>query len=188
MTASFDKIKDYNYCYNYNVKRRDLVTFKLGVQINCSRKKLWGLLISPGHLILTHPYCKEHIAEKWGVLGATDLLVFNNEKQKEREVIYMDKHFFILQLTQGDTGNDIKVKFETHELANEKCELFMTVSLDSFKNIPRPIWWLYAKLKLLPSYELYISSVIKGYKYYLEKNEEVTEDQFGYHPYYSKKK
>jgi hypothetical protein len=186
--TNLNRIKNYNYDYNYNIKRRDLATFKIGIQIDCPQDKLWNLLKTPEHLKLTHPYCKDHTAETWGVVGAKDVLLFNNDNKVRRKVIVMDEHFFILSLIQDEKKeNDIKVKFEAHKLNDNKCELYMTVSVDSFKKIPRPIWWLYARLKLVPSYDLYISSVIKGYKHYLETGEVVTKNQFGYHPAYSSK-
>ncbi len=183
---NIDRIKNYSYQFNYNIKRRDIATFKKGIQINCPQEKLWDLLRTPEHLKLTHPYCKDHIAEKWGVVGAKDTLVFNNDNKVIREVLFLDDHFFILSLTQVEKPeNDIKVKFEAHKLLDDKCELYMTVSVDSFRKIPRPIWWLYAKYKVAPSYDLYIGSVIEGYKYYLETGEVVQKNQFGYHKEYS---
>lgn len=183
---NIDRIENFNYQYTYNIKSRDLATFKIGIKINCPQQKLWDLLRSPEHLKLTHPYCKDHIAENWGELGAKDKLIFNNDNFINRTVIHMNHHFFILSLIQNEKKeNDIKVKFEAHELINDQCELYMTVSVDSFKKIPRPIWWFYAKYKLVPSYDLYISSVIKGYKYYLETGKTVKKNQFGYHKDYS---
>lgn len=183
---NINRITNYNYQYSYNIKRRDLATFKIGIRINCSQEKLWEILRTPEHLKLTHPYCKDHVAKEWGVLGAQDKLVFNNDNFINRTVIHMDKHFFILSLVQNEKKeNDIKVKFEAHEINDNQSELYMTVSVDSFKKIPRPIWWIYARYKLVPSYDLYISSVIKGYKHYLETGEVVTKNQFGYHPSYS---
>ena len=183
---NIDRIQNFNYQYTYNIRRRNISTFKMGIKINCPQQKLWDLLRTPEHLKLTHPYCKDHIAEKWGVVGAKDTLVFNNGNTVIREVIHMDDHFFILSLTQMEKkDNDIKVKFEAHQLINDQSELYMTVSIDSYRKIPRPIWWLYAKFIVVPSYDLYIRAVIKGYKYYLETGETVRKNQFGYHKGYS---
>jgi hypothetical protein len=184
--SNIERLKSYNYNYSYNIKRRDLATFKIGIQINCSQEKLWNLLRTPQHLKVTHPYCKDHVAKEWGIVGAVDRLIFNNDNFVNRTLIEMDDHFFILSLIQDEKKeNDIKVKFEAHKLLDDKCELYMTVSVDSFKKIPRPIWWLYSRFKIVPSYDLYISSVIKGYKYYLETGKSVKKNQFGYHPDYS---
>ena len=180
--------KNLDFEYLYNIKTSALISFNIGIDINCSQQKLWNLLRAPQHLKLTHPYCKDHIAKKWGDVGDKHLLIFNSGIKVIREITEMGTDFFLLNLIQDEIEeNEIKVRFEARQLTDEKCRLNMTLSMDSYKKMPELNWTSYANSELVPGYELYLSSVVLGYKYYLENNEAVVKNQFGYHSNYSTK-
>lgn len=180
--------KNYSNCcdFRYNVADRKKVCFKMTVQISCSNDKLWSLLKEPGHLAKTHPFCKTHKADFWGIKGASDEVMFYNGNTIVRTIDEIDDFFYVLKLVQNENkSNNLTVRVEAKSLSKKSCSLTFKIELDSFRKIPRPIWWLYYRKRLARKYELYLGSVVKGYKFYLEEEKPVVKNQFGFHKDYS---
>ena len=138
------------------------------IKIEYSIKKLWDLLTSPQHLIKVHPLCTSHQTEEWIGIGSKDIVIYKNGGQRNRTVIDWDTEKLLRLTVEEDFNHQESIVSYHLKKVNDTCELCIQVETEAYKNIPRPIWKLYAKLFLLPQHKKYFGGLLSGFANYKE--------------------
>ncbi|WP_121667712.1 hypothetical protein [Mesonia aquimarina] len=172
------------FLYNINTRRAFFIQGK--IEINYTKEKIWHIITQPGHLENYHPYCKKHIkTTSWKQIGDTDQGFFYSGKSMKREVIDWQEEKSYKVKIDNDDENLSEVKFSIESKTTEISIFTIEIFTDSYKKIPRPIWYFFAFIFLVPSYKKYLNSILKGLKYYSETGKKVSKNQFGSHKIFS---
>lgn len=171
--------------YSCHYDTRNDFRIKGEIVINENSKKLWKIITEPGHLKQFHPFCKKHEHVKWQGVGDKDAPQLYSGKITYREIVKWEEGIgFQIKMNNGD-GNSISVDFFVAEDFGGSVKFGIEIKTDSYRKTPRPIWKWFAKKKLLPSYEIYLHSILNGLKYFAETGIRVERNQFGSHPKFS---
>jgi len=168
--------------FSVNTKSRKEVVFSGAIEIKVSLERLWEVLNEKGHLKNFHPFCKNHWGESLGKVGDHDKAEFYNGKIVNRELIEKE-NYQILKLRLLDENKMVTiVTFTINNLNQDNCELIVNINSRAYKNVPRPIFYFYARRKLRKLYNIYLNSLLNGVKYFAETGVKVQKNQFGGHP------
>ena len=172
---------------SYNIKSRDKFQISNVIQIQASQKKIWEIITEPGHLKNFHPFCEKHKRVKWEGIGDRDAPQLYSGKITYRKIIKWEKEKgFQIEMDNGD-GNITYVEFYLVEVLGPSIRFGIDIKTDSYRKIPRFMWNWFARKKLIPSYEIYLYSILNGLKYFAETGIPVKRNQFGSHPKFSPK-
>lgn len=168
--------------YTYNIKSRKLFEIKGGLPINAPAKRLWETITTPGHLELFHPFVKEHRkSDDWKGIGGRDSGVFHNGGERHREIVEWDEgNSYRIKMDNND-GHDTQVRFAIKRISKNKAGFSISISKNSFRKIPRLLWPVLARWRILPLHKKYLFSVLNGLAYYSETGKKVKKNQFGRH-------
>ena len=147
--------------------------------------KVWGAISMPGNLELCHPFCAQNPVEVWPGEGSRDEVHYLNGLVFERRFCqWIDGVGYDLKI--GMSGGSMSfVSWRIVPLDNHNCTLSITVYPHLFQNIPFTIRWLPYILYIGPKLRSYLSSVTKGFEWYVFRGEPVPRNQFGTHPWFS---
>ena len=152
--------------------------------IHCKRSKLWKTISSESNLELFHPFCKTNNIIIWPGDKSEDILVYLNGRTMRRKFIFWEKNFgydlFINQMGFESSLVSWRIKDE-----NEGSRITISVWPYLFNKGNKVFNWFPFKFFVHPSLEKYLSSVLKGLKYYLENDKKIKKNQFGLHRWFS---
>ena len=152
--------------------------------IHCKRSKLWKTISSESNLELFHPFCKKNNIITWPGDNSEDILVYLNGMTMRRKFVFWEKNFgydlFIYQMGFEPSFVSWRVKEE-----NEGSIITISVWPYLFNKGNKVFNWFPYKLFVRPNLEKYLSSVLKGLKYYLENDKKIKKNQFGLHRWFS---
>ena len=148
-------------------------------------QEVWKLISSPGNLIQFHPYCSKNPVMKWQEENSRDEVHYYSGLVYEREFYdWIDRTGYDLLI--GKRGGERSlVSWRLKEIDSSKCMISIEVRsafMLRYAKIMRifvHIFWLRPKL-----YQ-YLSSVTKGIKWKMESGQNVSQNQFGLHPWFS---
>ena len=153
--------------------------------ITAPAEKVWNVISMPGNLEPCHPFCAKNLVEVWSGEGSRD------------EVRYLSGWIFEWQFYQwiDGVGYDLEIgrpggskSFVSWRIVpsdNHNCTLKITVYPHILQNIPSAIRWLPHILYIGPMLRSYLSSVTRGFEWYVSRGEPVPRNQFGEHPWFS---
>ena len=152
--------------------------------IHCKRSKLWKTISSESNLELFHPFCKTNNIIIWPGDKSEDILVYLNGRTMRRKFIFWENNFgydlFINQMGFESSLVSWRIKDE-----NEGSRITISVWPYLFNKGNKVFNWFPFKFFVHPSLEKYLSSVLKGLKYYLENDKKIKKNQFGLHRWFS---
>ena len=152
--------------------------------IHCKRSKLWKTISSESNLELFHPFCKTNNIIIWAGDKSEDILVYLNGRTMRRKFIFWENNFgydlFINQMGFESSLVSWRIKDE-----NEGSRITISVWPYLFNKGNKVFNWFPFKFFVHPSLEKYLSSVLKGLKYYLENDKKIKKNQFGLHRWFS---
>ena len=152
--------------------------------IHCKRSKLWKTISSESNLELFHPFCKTNNIIIWPGDKSEDILVYLNGRTMRRKFIFWENNFgydlFINQMGFEPSLVSWRIKDE-----NEGSRITISVWPYLFNKGNKVFNWFPFKFFVHPSLEKYLSSVLKGLKYYLENDKKIKKNQFGLHRWFS---
>ena len=152
--------------------------------IHCKRSKLWKTISSESNLELFHPFCKKNNIITWSGYNSEDILVYLNGRTMRRKFVFWEEDFgydlFINQVGFEPSLVSWRVQDE-----NEGSIITISVWPYLFNKGKKAVNWFPFKLFVHPSLEKYLSSVLKGLKYYLENDKKIKKNQFGIHQWFS---
>tara|TARA_B100000989_G_scaffold93889_1_gene68221 strand:- start:2218 stop:2733 length:516 start_codon:yes stop_codon:yes gene_type:complete len=152
--------------------------------IHCKRSKLWKTISSESNLELFHPFCKTNNIIIWPGDKSEDILVYLNGRTMRRKFIFWENNFgydlFINQMGFESSLVSWRIKDE-----NEGSRITISVWPYLFNKGNKVFNWFPFKFFVHPSLEKYLSSVLRGLKYYLENDKKIKKNQFGLHRWFS---
>tara|TARA_B100000886_G_C20392014_1_gene478675 strand:- start:73 stop:588 length:516 start_codon:yes stop_codon:yes gene_type:complete len=152
--------------------------------IHCKRSKLWKTISSESNLELFHPFCKTNNIIIWPGDKSEDILVYLNGRTMRRKFIFWENNFgydlFINQMGFESSLVSWRIKDE-----NKGSRITISVWPYLFNKGNKVFNWFPFKFFVHPSLEKYLSSVLRGLKYYLENDKKIKKNQFGLHQWFS---
>jgi hypothetical protein len=163
-----------------NFKSRQCVTIQGEIEINTNLKTVWNAITEAGHLKKIHPYCKSHHSTQWNAVGCKDSGMFYSGIKLFREIIaYKEHEFYTVKVTHKNNLETF-VTFTVQEITAKKIKLSITINSNSYKRIPRPLWFVFVGQKVHKFLRFYLYSLLSGTAFYSETGIAVTRNQFGH--------
>ena len=132
----------------------------------------------------SHPFLADNPIERWGGADSRD------EVHYLRGLVYQRK---FRQWHDGD-GFDLEICHRHKPIAwvswrimpsnDDTALLRITVYPYGLQKQPLPVRWLPHLTVVRPRLRSYLSSVVRGFKWYVEEGESVPRMQFGRHPWF----
>ena len=155
-------------------------------RIPAPAEKVWEVIAMPGNLEPCHPFCTSNPVHSWPGPDSRD------------EVHYLSGWVFERQFVNWieGTGYDLEIgrkggarSFVSWRIAPENdrtCILEITVYPQLIDGLPNALQWIPHWLRIRPYLKSYLSSVVRGFEWYITRGERVPRDHFGKHPWFSK--
>lgn len=153
--------------------------------IEAPAAKVWDVISMPGNLELCHPFCKRNPVQVWPGPESRDEVHYLSGWIYERRFIqWIEGVGYDLEIGRRDGGTSF-VSWRVSPANEQKCTLSITVFPHALQNVPLAFRWLPHMLRLRPMLKSYLSSVGKGFEWYVIRGEPVPRDHFGKHPWFS---
>ena len=153
--------------------------------IRASGPDLWRIIASPDSLLKSHPFLADNPVSQWNKADSRD------EVHYLRGLVYRRE---FRQWHEGE-GYDLEifhrkrpvswVSWRVMPCGDDAARLRITVfpyALQGKRGLKR---WVPFVFVLRPRLRAYLTSVVDGFKWYVEKEEPVPRNQFGTHPWFS---
>ena len=163
-------------------------SISVDININCSKKKLWKFISSPGYLNLCHPFCKHNKVIKWDHKKHSDELIYLNGLKYIRNFYKWNEKSGYSLLIGEENNKKSKVIWEiieNNKTQNNKTNLKITVFPYFMRKYPKLISDIPYILYIKPRLTKYLESVTQGIKWYIEEKKSVPRNYFGRHPWFS---
>lgn len=148
-------------------------------------ERVWEVISTPGNLELCHPFCARNPVTAWPGDGSRDEVhylsgwVFERRFRRWIEGIGYD-----LEIGRRD-GRTSFVSWRIAPGEDAGCTLMITVYPFLLQNVPLVARWLPHLLYVRPRLGSYLSSVVRGFEWYVTRGQPVARNQFGEHPWFS---
>ena len=150
-----------------------------------SSERLWEAISRPGNLELGHPYCARNPVLKWPGADAHDEVHYLGGMVLERHFLrWVDGVGYDLEIGRPG-GRRSVVAWRILPEGDDAATLDITVYPAPLQRLPVIVRWLPHRLRLRPPLEQYLSSVVRGFEWFVTRGEPVPRNQFGYHPWFS---
>ena len=146
---------------------------------------VWDVISRQGNLKLCHPFCESNPVDKWEGSKSIDYVnYYNGVKYQRIFTNWIDGQGYDLLIGRKN-GEKSKVTWRINKLNNKSCELKITIyphDIIKYSNIIKP---LINSLYVRPMLRKYLSSVLRGFQYYVITGKPVQKNQFGNHKWFS---
>ena len=154
-------------------------------KITSSAERVWDAIAMPGNLEQCHPFCAQNPVKAWPGEDAIDEIhylsgwVFERRFSRWLEGIGYD-------LSIGRAGGRMSfVSWRIKSTDDQNCILRIAVYPSTLQHLPVPVRWVPHALFLTPRLKSYLTSVTRGFEWYVVRGEPVPRNQFGSHPWFS---
>jgi hypothetical protein len=142
----------------------------------------------PGNLELCHPFCAKNPVEVWPGEGSRDEVHYLSGWVFERRFCrWIEGVGYDLEIGRRG-GRSSFVSWRILPARHHECRLRLAVYSHVLQNVPVVIRWLPHILWLRPMLRKYLSSVVRGFEWYVTRGEPVPRNQFGSHRWFSASK
>jgi len=147
--------------------------------------RLWDVISRPGNLELCHPFCARNPVKVWPGPESRDEIHYLSGWVYERRLVrWYDGVGYDLQV--GGRGEPVSlVSWRIRPQDRGGSSLTIEVRPHVVQRLPVVLRWAphvaYVRLRLRP----YLSSVLRGFEWHMERGEPVPRNQFGTHPWFS---
>ena len=156
-------------------------------KIAAPAEKVWGTISMPGNLKLCHPFCAKNPVEKWPGPNARDQIHYLNGWVFERRFCNWIEGLGY-DLTIGRPGGRTSfVSWRILPIDPGNTNLRIYVYPHVVQHLPTAIRWVPHIMRIRPLLKRYLVSVTSGFEWYITRNEPVPRNQFGSHPWFSKR-
>ena len=153
--------------------------------ISASAKDVWSVISMPGNLEQCHPFCAQNPVEEWPGKESRDEVHYLNGWVFERRFSqWIEGVGYDLEIGKSG-GSKSFVSWRIVPLDSHSCSLNISVYPHLLQNIHFTIRWLPHILYIGPKLRSYLSSVTRGFDWYITRGESVPRNQFGIHPWFS---
>jgi len=146
---------------------------------------VWNVISLPGSLEMCHPFCARNPVQLWPGADSRDEIHYLSGLIYERRFRrWLEGTGYDLEiLRRGETL--ASVSWRISNIDEQNCKLRITIYPRMLKNYPALIRWLVHSFRLRPMLRAYLTSVLKGFEWYITRGESVPRNQFGEHPWFS---
>lgn len=146
--------------------------------------ELWNAISIENNLNDSHPFCKENTSLQWSGDTHKDKLVYLNGMTYIREFSeWLEGEGYNLWIGQdGGPKSYVEWRINEHPAGSE---LSITVYPYLLSKWPKILAFIPYKIYIDPKLKSYLSSVLKGFKWFLDTNTAVPRNQFGKHTWFS---
>jgi len=139
----------------------------------------------PGNLEPCHPFCDQNPVEKWPGAESRDQIQYLSGWVLERRFSrWIDGVGYDLDIGRSG-GESSSVSWRITPIDNQNCSLRITVYPQVLQAMPPAIRWVPHLLRVRPLLKSYLSSVVRGFEWYVTRGEPVPRNKFGSHPWFS---
>lgn len=147
--------------------------------------RLWETISAPGSLLPSHPFLAANTIDRWDGADSRDEVHYLNGIVYRRDFRAWHEH----------EGFDLEISHRQKPLARvawriapvdaAHASLRITVYPYGLQRLPIAVRWAPHLFVVRPRLRAYLSSVVRGYKWYIERGEAVPRNHFGTHPWFS---
>ncbi len=148
-------------------------------------KKVWEVISKPGILELCHPFCKSNPVENWDGNKSIDFVIYNNGLRYQRIFTHWIEGIGYDLLIGRRNGKKSKVIWRINKSNSSSSELKITVFPYYISKYPKFVMPLINLFVIGPQLRKYLSSVLKGFNYYIMEGKPVQKNQFCTHKWFS---
>ena len=153
------------------------------IDLDFDRQSVWKIISEPGNLNKVHPFCKSNKVVYWDKDNHQDILEYLNGVTLHRKFDKWEEGKGYELNIGRENGRKSKVIWKI--TGEKKSKLKITVYPHVFSNRSRIIYFITHALFINPGLKKYLSSVLRGYKWYLENKQPVPRNHFGKHKWFS---
>ena len=155
------------------------------IEIAAPAERVWATISTPGNLEPCHPFCESNPVQHWPGPDSKDEVRYLGGWTYQRH--FKSWHEGVgYDLTVGRQGGGSSlVSWRIAPVTAASATLTITVYPHSLQHLPVAIRWLPHHLRLRPLLNHYLSSVVRGFEWYITRGEPVPRNQFGHHPWFS---
>lgn len=153
--------------------------------IAASPADVWAAMSAPGNLEPCHPFCARNPVRVWPGKNSRDEIHYLSGWVFERRFLrWMEGVGYDLEIGRPG-GRTSLVTWRVTGSGAESSVLTITVCPFALQNVPAVLRWIPHTLRLRPLLRRYLSSVTRGFEWYVTRGEPVPRNQFGRHPWFS---
>jgi len=155
------------------------------LQIAASAGKLWEAISMPGNLEHCHPFCEKNPVQVWpGEQSHDEILYLNGRVFERRFCRWIDGVGYDLEIAFR-RGKASFVSWRIAPAGDQDSILRIAVYPHLLQDLPAAIRWPPHIFYIGPLLRTYLSSVVRGFEWYVIRGEPVPRNQFGSHPWFS---
>jgi hypothetical protein len=148
-------------------------------------ERVWAAISAPGNLEPCHPFCARNPVEVWPGENSTDEIHYLNGWMFERRFHrWIEGVGYDLNIGRPG-GRTSMVSWRIEPGPADSSVLRITVYPFVLQTVPVVVRWVPHVLRLRPTLRSYLSSVTRGFEYYVTRGEPVPRNHFGPHPWFS---
>lgn len=148
--------------------------------------RLWETIAAPESLLKSHPYMTANPIDVWGDASSRDEVHYLNGVVYERRFrAWHEGVGFDLEICHRQKPL-AWVSWRITPLTESSSSLQITAFPYAMQNLSPLLRWAPHLFVLRPRLRFYLSSVVRGFKWFIEKDEPVPRNQFGSHPWFSR--
>ena len=153
--------------------------------IAAAAEDVWAAISMPGNLVPCHPFCKENPVEEWPGAESRDEIHYLNGWVFERRFNrWIEGVGYDLEIGRSGGASSF-VSWRITPVDERNCALRIAVYPHVLQDMPVTIRWLPHIIRVRPLLKSYLSSVVRGFEWYVTRGEPVPRNQFGSHPWFS---
>ena len=148
-------------------------------------EEMWDVISLPGNLELCHPFCAKNPVEVWPGEASRDAIHYLSGRAFEREFrCWIEGVGYDLEIGASG-GRKSFVSWRIVPSSSDEATLRIAVCPHLLQQLPVMIRWLPYRWWIRPMLTKYLSSVVRGFEWYVTRGEPVPRNQFGAHPWFS---
>jgi len=148
-------------------------------------EKVWSAISMPGNLEYCHPFCAKNPVHVWPGENSRDELHYLSGWIFERRFCrWIDHVGYDLEIGRHGGASSF-VSWRILPAGDQDCILRIAVYPHLLQNFHPSIRWFPHVLRLKPILRNYLSSVVRGFEWYVVQGESVPRNQFGTHRWFS---
>jgi len=153
--------------------------------IAAEAERVWEVISMPGNLVPCHPFCAENPVQVWPGDGARDEIHYLSGWIYERQFCrWFAGIGYDLVIGRPD-GPTSLVSWRIEPQDSRSCALSIAIYPYLLQNVPQMIRWVPHVVYVAPMLRKYLSSVVRGFEWYVIRGEPVPRNQFGVHRWFS---
>ena len=149
--------------------------------------EVWRAISEPGNLERAHPFCAANPVMVWPGANSRDAVHYLSGWIYERRFLrWVEGVGYDLEI--GAPGDPTSlVSWRIAPVGDDACTLGITVYPYLLQRVPVAVRWLPHLVVLRPMLKRYLTSVVRGFEWYVLRGRKVSRNQFGRHPWFSER-